>query len=123
MFGMLIFQAWKIDRMENENSMSTRKMIPEIYFRHVEKIMLYSAKYIIQWILLTTIKFYFIVSTKIKIWISKNLPKVNNIFKKKIDGDVSEKSSFLKKALLELKVKTKKIKEKVKKEHGENNIV
>lgn len=117
LFGMIIFQAWEMSKVETENPSPTRKIIPEIYFRHVEKIMLYLTKHIIQLVVLVVVKYYFILSTKAKKWIANNLPKVYKFFNKKVANDQPQKNSFFRKAVLESKIKIKKIKDNVKKEH------
>jgi hypothetical protein len=121
LFVMISFRVWEIKKVGNDNTPSERKVIPEFYFRHVEKTMLYLSKQVIQWIVLITAKGYFIVMTKTKKWAVENWPKIYNFFGKKKDpGDniVVRKSSFLQKAIIESKAKIKNIREKVKKEHG-----
>ncbi len=91
--------------------------MPEVSFRHIEKIMLYLTKHIVQGIVLTTVKYWFIITTKGKKAVIDRWPKVNDYLKKKPESPVSEKPSFFKKAIIESRTKIKKIKEKVKKEH------
>ena len=118
-FGMLMFQAWEIKTLRTELPPSPRKIVPEIYFRHVEKTMLYLAKYVVQSIVLGIAKFWFIISTKTKKYVVKNLPKIHTFFKKKSKNLNQQKNTFIQKAILESKSKIRKIKEKVKKDHGE----
>ena len=114
---MLFFRAWEINKSHVLVTETQRKVIPEIHFRQTEKIMLYLTKYIIQSIVLVTVKYWFIASTKTRKWICVNLPKVNNYFKK-IPKEIDSKGlSFVKKAVIESKIKIRRIKEKVKKEH------
>jgi hypothetical protein len=119
-FIMLNYRAWEIKEKKIEKPSPDLKIIPEIYFRQIEKIMLYLAKHTIQWVVLTIIRFYFIAVNKIKKIIQKKLPKIYNIFKKKtrING---KKISSVYRALIELKTKIKKIKEKTKKENIDSN--
>jgi hypothetical protein len=119
-FLMLSFRAWEIETLRTLPNTSPRKLIPEMYFRHLEKIMLHLAKHIIQWIVLVTIKGWFIVTTKIKKWIGKNWPKVDKFFRREKNNTNPLKPSFVKRAVLESKVKIRRIKEKVKKEHEES---
>jgi hypothetical protein len=120
LFGMIMFQAWEIKKAEGLKPQLNKKIIPEIYFRHVEKIMLYLAKHIIQSIVLIIVKYYFIFSTKFKKWIGKNWPRVYYFFKKKeVMNTEIQKNSFFRKAVLESRVKIKKIKENVRREHEE----
>jgi uncharacterized protein YpmB len=117
-FGMLFFRAWEINNSHVLKPEASKKVIPEIYFRQTEKIMLYLTKHIIQWIVLITVKYWFIVSTKTQKWICKNLPKIDNYFKKvPKEIDDSKGVSFVKRAVIESKIKIRRIKEKVRKEH------
>jgi hypothetical protein len=114
-----MFRAWEMSKVEVENPLPTRKIIPEIYFRHVEKIMLYLTKHIIQWVILVAAKYYFILSTKGKKWIKDNLPKIYKFLKNKTNETQPENNSFFRRAVLESRVKIRKVKEKVKREHEE----
>lgn len=117
-FGMLQFRAWEIKTSRFEMPISKRDIFPKIYFRHIEKIMLYLAKHIIQWIVLIVIKYWFIIITKIKKWGLKNLPKIDKFFKKKVnDENIPKKYSFVRRAILESRMKIRHIKEKVRMEH------
>lgn len=120
-FGMLSFRAWEIKTLRTENPGSERKIVPEMYFRHLEKIMLHLAKYIIQWIILVVVKGWYILTTRTKKWIGKNWPKINKFFKKKTKEMDEKGMSFVKRAVLESKMKIRRIKEKVKKEHEEKS--
>ena len=122
-FGMLYFRAWEIKTLRVELPISLRKIIPEIYFRHVEKIMLHLAKYVIQWIVLMVVKYWFILYTKTNTWVVKNWPKIYNLFKNKEDevNNNPQKYSFVQRAALELKAKIRHTREKVRREHEENN--
>lgn len=119
-FGMLFFRAWKIREYGNEKSIYSRRIIPEIYFRQVEKIMLYLTKHIVQWLVLNTIKYWYIITTKTKKFISHKLPKMHNYFRRKPNDEGLQKTSFIKRAVIESKIKIRRIKEKVKKDHEES---
>jgi len=118
-FGMMMFRAWEIKTSRIEKPLLKRKIFPEIYFRHVEKIMLYLAKHIIQWIVLMAVKYWFIIHTKTKKWAGRKLPKIYEFFKKKSKDINQQKNSFVQKAILESKIKIKHIREKVRKDHEE----
>lgn len=121
LFGMLMYRAWEIKTLQVEMPVTIGDLFPEIHFRHIEKFMLYLAKHVIQWIVLVVVKYWFIVSTKAKKWIGKKLPKIHNFFSKKKElPDPFQKPSFVQRAVLESKIKIKRIREKVKKEHGED---
>lgn len=122
-FGMITFRAWEIRtmRIKEENIESK---IPEISFRHVEKSMLYLTKRVIQGVVLVIAKQWFIATTKTKKFVTDKWPKVSNYFKKKGSAtNNTQKPSFFQKALIESKFKIKRIKEKVKREHGEEDSV
>jgi len=116
---MLSFRAWEIKTLRADPSISPRQLVPEIYFRHLEKIMLHLAKHIIQWIVLVVVKYWFIIYTKTKKWGVKNLPKIYKYFKEKTKDIEQKEKSFIQKAILESKIKIKHIREKVRKEHEE----
>lgn len=117
-FGMLLFRAWELRTsriIDNEKP----KYTPELSFRYFEKIILYIAKHIIQWIVLSSVKIWFTMITKIKVWFQNKLPKINRYFQKKTNTD-SRKISFVERAVMESKIKIKKVKEKIQKEHEED---
>ena len=117
-FGMLLFRAWEIRTSRliiEEESQTQRKGLS---FREIEKIVLYTIKHIIQWVVLFVVKNWFLFTTKIKVLIQNRLPKVNKFFQKKQSTD-SRKISFVERAVMESKIKIKKVKEKIKKEQEE----
>ncbi|HCY26722.1 TPA: hypothetical protein DIC38_03555 [Candidatus Nomurabacteria bacterium] len=115
---MLSFQVWRIKNnkviitKENENFES------KISFRHLEKIMLYLAKHIIQWIVLVLVKYWFIFITKSKKFIDDKIPKIKKMLgRDNEEGSVNlKRNSFVRRAILESKVKIKKMKEKIQEE-------
>jgi len=117
-FGMLVFRAWEIrtNRISTENK--EKKYTTELSFRRVEKIFLFVAKYTIQGIVLFSVKTWFLITTKVKVWLQNKLPKINKFFQKKASAD-SRKISFIQRAVIESKIKIKRAKEKIKKEHEE----
>ena len=117
-FGMLIFRAWEIRTGKIIVEEEKPKFTPELSFRYFEKIFLYVTKHIVQWIVLSCVKIWFIMVTKIKILFKNKLPKISKLFKKKENTD-SRKISFIQRAVIESKIKIKKVKEKIKKEHEE----
>lgn len=121
-FGMLAFRAWELSNSKANYGESNKVVIPHLPFRHLEKNMLYLAKHIVQSLVLAIVKHWFIFITKAKKWLSNRWPKVHNYFKKKAIANEEAKSpSFVKRAILESKSKIKRIKEKIKKEHGEES--
>jgi len=116
---MIMYRAWEIKTSRLEAESPRRKILPEIYFRQVEKIMLYLTKHLVQWIVLSVVKYWFILSTKTKKYIVKNLPKIHTFFKKKSKTLNQKKNTFMRRAILESRTKIRRIKEKVKKDHEE----
>jgi len=112
-----MFRAWEIKTSRVETSPKNGRIFPEIYFRHIEKIMLYLTKHIIQWIVLKLVKYWFILYTKTKKWTCNNLPKIHSFFKKKTREIDQNRNSFIRRAVLESKMKIRGIKEKIRKEH------
>jgi hypothetical protein len=111
LFLMLNYRAWEIKKNKIEKPSPHQKVIPEIYFRQIEKTMLYLTKYSFQWIVLIIIKGYFILINKVKKFTEKKLPKIFNIFKKKTKTNTKKIPSFYR-AFIELKTKIKKVREK-----------
>lgn len=112
-FGMLFYRSWEI-KNKKINSLNTAKLeIPKLPFRHLEKNMLYLTKHIVLGLVLTSAKYWFILSTKLKKWFNDKWPRINAYFKKKTEKVTSYRHSFVKKAILESKVKIRRIKEKV----------
>lgn len=118
-FGMLVFRAWEIRtnriQIEEENIPHTGK----INWREVEKIALHLIKHVIQSIVLFIVKYWFLVITKTRIWVQNKLPKVFNFFQKKASSIDPRKISFVQRAIIESKIKIKRVKESIKKEHEE----
>ncbi len=114
---MLIFRAWEIktDRIKKDHKNYT----PELSFRYIEKVFLLLIKHIIQSIVLSSVKAWFIITTKIKKWIANKLPRLDKFFKKETKILDPRKISFIQRAVIESKIKIKKVKEKIKKEHEE----
>jgi hypothetical protein len=122
-FGMILFRAWEIRTSRASLPEVMESKVPDLSFRHVEKNMLYLTKHIVQGIVLTVVKYWFILATKTRKWIVDRWPKINAYFQKKQDQDgTPQKPSFFRKAILESEAKIKKIREKVKKEHGEEIV-
>ncbi len=119
-FGMLSFRAWEIKTNRVILEDDKPKFTGELSFRYFEKIFLYITKRIIQWMVLSFVKIWFTITTKIRIWIKNKLPKINKFFQKKEKVVGSRKVSFVERAVMESKIKIKRVKEKIKKEHEES---
>ena len=117
---MLMFRSWEIRTnriMIEENPQTYNKGLS---FREIEKIVLHTIKHIIQWIVVSVIKLWFLIITKLNIWLKNKSPKLNKFFRKKEKDYIdSRKISFVERAVMESKIKIKKVKEKIKKEHEE----
>lgn len=117
-FGMLFYRAWEIRtsrivvREEHEN------YLPKLSLKEVEKISLHVTKHVIQSVVIFTVKGWFLFITKTKILIQNKSPKIHKFFQKKTNTD-SRKISFVERAIIESKIKIKKVKEKIRKEHEE----
>ena len=117
---MLLYRSWELRTSRIAVKEETEKFTPELSFKYIEKIFLYIAKHTIQSIVLFSVKTWFLLTTKLKIWIQNKLPKIDKFFKKKeSDGTDSRKISFVERAILESKIKIKRVKEKIKNEHAE----
>jgi hypothetical protein len=119
-FGMLMFRSWEIrtNRIMIEENLQTYKK--GLSFREIEKIVLHTIKHIIQWVVVSVIKLWFLIITKLNIWLKNKSPKLNKFFRKKEKNYIdSRKISFVERAVMESKIKIKKVKEKIKKEHEE----
>jgi hypothetical protein len=116
-FTMLAFRAWELRTGKVQIPGSQEPAMPDFAFRHVEKNMLYLTKHIVQVIILTCAKYWFIFTTRTKKWISEKWPKIHARFEKKPETEKTE-TSFVGRAIIESRMKIKRMKERVKKEHG-----
>jgi len=114
--GMLFSKAWEIETSRIKAPEKKELAIPELPFRHLEKNMLYLTKYIVQELVLFVVKYWFVFTTKLKVWFNEKWPKIDSYFSKKTDPSKSYRHSFVQKAILESKAKIKNIKAKVKRE-------
>ncbi len=117
-FGMLLFRAWEIRTSRLVIEEKTQTIRKGLSFRDIEKIILFTIKHAVQGIVLFFVKVWFLLITKVKFWIQNKLPKVNRFFEKKPSAD-SRKISFVERAVMESKIKIKKVKERIIKEHEE----
>ncbi len=117
---MLMYRAWEIRTNRLVVKEEVKAFTPKLSFRYVEKIILYTTKHIVQWIVLSVVKLWFTTITKLKTLIQNKLPKLNKLFSKK-ENNVTDprKISFVERAVMESKIKIKKVKEKIKQEHEE----
>lgn len=114
---MLVFRAWEIKTGRITLGEEPKYKL-ELSFRYIEKIILYITKHVIQWIVLSSVKLWFLVITKTRLLIQNKLPKISKFFQKKQNND-PRKISFVQRAVIESKIKIKKVKEKIKKDHEE----
>ena len=112
---MILFRAWEI-RTKRLSSDHSGTPPHKVSFRHIEKSMLYLSKHIIQGIILVIVKYWFIGTTKLNKWLCKSWPKLYSLFNS--DHDCSPTPpSFFQKTLKESKLKIRRIKEKVRRDH------
>lgn len=115
---MLFYRVWEIKTSRIILKEKNENYLPKLSLKEVEKIALYMIKHIIQSVVIFIIKSWLLFITKTKIWIQNNSPKIHKFFQKKTCTD-SRKISFVERAIIESKIKIKKVKEKIKKEHEE----
>lgn len=115
---MVTFRAWEIKNGRATEPTTFRKIFPEIYFRHTEKIMLYWSKNIIHWVILYIVKYWFIISTKTKKWFDKKLPQIRIFFKRLSRDGGKIREIFAHRSVIELRTKIKHMREKVRRENG-----
>jgi hypothetical protein len=120
---MLTFRAWELRTSRISNGNSTSHM-PSFWFRHVERNMLYLSKQVVQWLVLVVFKYWLITKAKTKKWLSENWPKVSKYFNFKKKGDHyngqanTMRISFAQRAIIESKLKIRKMREKIQEEHN-----
>ena len=116
--GVLSYRSWEI---RNGNEIIAHKIenpISKISFRDLERMVAHLLKHYIQQIVLIVVKYWFILRIRTKKFIMEKWPKVYKIFEKKpFDPNVPLKPSFFTKALLESKVKIKRLKQKIHEDH------
>lgn len=82
--------------------------------------MLYLTKRAIQWVVLVVVKYWFIGVTKFKKWVQDKWPKVYVFFAGiPKSPENTKRPSYVRRAVVESKIKIKRVKEKVKREHAE----
>ncbi len=112
LFGMLFYQAWEIKEEKIERPARDKNFLPALYFRQIEKIMLYWTKRGIQWMILMTVKYWTILVEENKKIINKKFPQIKTFFKRRRNH-----GNFIHRAMIESKFKIKRVREKVKKEY------
>ncbi len=121
-FGMLVFRAWEL-RNGHVTMPQETCTIPEFSFRQFEKYVLYLTKRVVQWIVLIAVKYWFISVTKFKKWIADKWPRVNAFFQTTPKQDsATARPSYIRRAVAESRVKIRRVKEKIKREHAEKVI-
>ncbi len=117
-FVVVYYSAWefKMGLKTTENKIPTLT----VSGRKIEKYMLYSLKHIVQAIVLSTVKYWLICVAKSRKWIVEHWPRMNA--KVKNEGENQQPPSYIKtftkRAVNELKFKIKRVKQKVKEDHG-----
>jgi len=116
-FTMLAFRAWQIRTSRVSSPISDADELPDLEFRHIEKNMLYLTKHIVQIIILDIAKSWFTITTKTRKWVLKKWPRFYAYFERK----PIEEASFVRRAIHESKIKIKRVRDRVKEEHGHEN--
>ncbi len=115
-FLMIAFRVWEIKTKQKELPEEI-KSISHIPFRHIEKNMLYLIKHVVLGLVLVTVKYWFIFSTKAKKWLNEKWPKIHKAIKPKhSEGNGKKEMSFTKRAILESKFKIRRMKQKIREE-------
>ncbi|MES2931039.1 MAG: hypothetical protein V4665_04645 [Patescibacteria group bacterium] len=115
-FGMLAFRSWEVRTGRIAMPEESRSMrMPDIPFRQIERSMLYLTTYIVQIFVFEIVEWWFIITTRTRKWIAKTWPR----FSTNKEPSSQIRPSFVGRAVRESKIKIRKIKERVKKEHGE----
>ena len=115
--GMLIFRSWEIKTMRFDLQLNTNRRGQGFSFNTIEKSFLYIIRRIVFVVVLTCVKYWLIITTKIKKRVSENWPKIHNFFQSKPKEIIPRKHSFVSQTILESKARISKLKEKIKKEH------
>ncbi len=115
LFGMLFYRAWEIKKGKVEKPDPNTNFLPAVFFRQIERIMLYWTKRGVQCVILVAVKYWTIFVEEGKKLINRKFPKVKDFFKRL--GRKRNHGAFIQKAMIESKFKIKKVREKVKKEY------
>lgn len=119
LLGMVFHQAQRIRDSKIEKPPKEKSFLPVVYFRQVEKIMLYWIKRGVQWVILIVVKYWTILIEESKKIINSKFPKVKAFFKKQRKR--RNQNAFFKKAKIESKFKIRRLREKIKKEYENNS--
>ena len=116
--GVLSYRSWEI-RSGNEIVAHTiGNPLSKTSLKNFEKNALHFLKYCVQKVLLVGAKYWFTIRIRTKKFLMEKWPKVYRIFEKKpIEMIAPQKPSFFTKALLESKVKIKRLKKKIHEDH------
>ena len=111
-FGILSYSAWEV-----RAGVRTHGETPalKLSFNRVEKSVLYIAKHLLQSIVITIVKYWFLAAAKTKKWIARRWPKVHKAMQSKEPS--AKKPTFVSRSVAESKVKIKRMRERIKKEH------
>lgn len=116
-FIFLSFRVWEIKNgYKSSNTEEKEVTISHIPFRQIEKNMLYLTKHVAQWLVLVTVKYWFIGVIKVKKAINNKIPQIRNFIKKRKEKNKEKNISFFKRAVLESKFKIKRMKQKIQEE-------
>lgn len=114
-FGMLAYRSWEIETSRVSYGPSEKNEFG-VPFRKIEKNIFFFVKHILQHVLVFVAKYWFIVSIKTKKKYEETWPKIHDyLLRKKITS--REKNLFIRRAVIESKMKIRHIKEKIKREN------
>lgn len=116
-FSILYLQIWKLQtgKVEHVSEQEARPILAD--YKRIEKITLYVVKNITFVFILITVKYWYLMTTKLKKWFEEKKPAIVSILKIKQKEPKEFKPTFIRRAIFELKIRIKRIKQAIKKEH------
>ena len=112
-FGVLSYSAWEV-----RTGVRTHSDTPAltVSLKNAEKYSLYTLKHLVQSFVISVVKYWFLAIVKTRKWIAEKWPRVHKIIRRK-PVETNAKHTFVSRSIAESKVKIKRIKERIKKEH------
>jgi hypothetical protein len=117
-FSMLAVRAWKLRTGRMPTPEKVQDVVPHVPFRQVEKTVLYLTKHAVVTTVVAVAKYWFIIRTKVTKEVSANWPKVHAWFQAKPKSPTA-RPSFIKRSVTESKIRIRRVKEKIRREHEE----
>jgi hypothetical protein len=113
-FLMVSYKAWTLRSLPASEIGNTIDYSETFSFRNIEKVVLYWAKHVAVGLVLVVVKYSFTFITKARKWLSEHRPK----HAAEIAGlQIAKPYSFMRRTIIEAKIKIKRVKEKIRREH------